>query len=338
MRSRDIPRVTYAVAFLLFATGIGHALVSGEAKILLYGPPGTVRAKQTVRGVDFPCVALPQPRIVSVQPNPKCHGYLMVFVGHSGSSVLHEIITRTFNFTSGGFEPLERFKPNATAAVEKASEIFGRAQKRGIRTGFKIRPWSIMKAPELHRRLVEKYKLCVIAQYRLNTLLKSITSIRERESNQTQFTLMDKSIAPNEQYRVTLNDSSSIRDLIDSVQGDGAIDMITGAAATLEPDGTRIIHCTYEEFMQQPQILIDRIAAGLGEETKQAELEKTRFRKASSFLLSQNVDESTFQLLSSAVPDEMLWMLGDQTLCRTGATRRLSDLPRRASCCSRTMA
>mmetsp|Transcript_1627 Transcript_1627/g.6491 ORF Transcript_1627/g.6491 Transcript_1627/m.6491 type:complete len:433 (+) Transcript_1627:76-1374(+) len=32
MSSLDVPRVTYVVAFLLFATGIGHVLVSGEAK------------------------------------------------------------------------------------------------------------------------------------------------------------------------------------------------------------------------------------------------------------------------------------------------------------------
>ena len=40
--SLDVPRVTYVVAFLLFATAIGHVLVSGEAKShiknLLYSP------------------------------------------------------------------------------------------------------------------------------------------------------------------------------------------------------------------------------------------------------------------------------------------------------------
>lgn len=320
MLSRNELRVTIVVAFLLFATNIGHVLISGEAKSLLrnLSPPITIQANQTVQGVRFPCVALPHRRVDSVQPNRQCQGYLMVFVGHSGSSILDEIITRTFNFTSGGYEPLDPFQWNATAAVENAAYIFERAERRGIRTGFKIRTWSILQEPALHRQLVEKYKLCVIAQYRLNTLLKVITSIRENESNITQFNLMDKSLAPNEQYRVTLNDSSSARDLVYLAQSENHIERVNRAAAILEPNATRIIHCTYEEFTQQPQILIDRIAAGLGEEKKQAELEKTRFRKASPLLVSQNVDESTFQLLVSAVPDEMLWMLGDQSLCRTG--------------------
>ena len=42
MLSLNMPRVTYVVAFLLFATGIGHVLVSGEAsshiKSMLYSP------------------------------------------------------------------------------------------------------------------------------------------------------------------------------------------------------------------------------------------------------------------------------------------------------------
>ena len=41
--SLEIPRTTYVVSFLLFATAIGHVLVSGEAKShirnLIYGPP-----------------------------------------------------------------------------------------------------------------------------------------------------------------------------------------------------------------------------------------------------------------------------------------------------------
>ena len=48
MLSLDVPRVTYVVAFLLFATGIGHALVTGEAKShiknLIYSPPVTTEA------------------------------------------------------------------------------------------------------------------------------------------------------------------------------------------------------------------------------------------------------------------------------------------------------
>ena len=43
MSSLEIPRTTYVVSFLLFATAIGHVLVSGEAKShirnLIYGPP-----------------------------------------------------------------------------------------------------------------------------------------------------------------------------------------------------------------------------------------------------------------------------------------------------------
>ena len=49
MLSLDVPRVTYVVAFLLFATGIGHVLVTGEAsshiKNLLYNPPMTIEAE-----------------------------------------------------------------------------------------------------------------------------------------------------------------------------------------------------------------------------------------------------------------------------------------------------
>lgn len=46
MSSLNAPRVTYVVAFLFYASAIGHVIVSGEAKShikrLLYGPPVTI--------------------------------------------------------------------------------------------------------------------------------------------------------------------------------------------------------------------------------------------------------------------------------------------------------
>ncbi len=51
MLSLDVPRVTLVVAFLLFATAIGHVLVSGEVKSHikrpLYSPPVTIEVDQT---------------------------------------------------------------------------------------------------------------------------------------------------------------------------------------------------------------------------------------------------------------------------------------------------
>ena len=326
MRPTKNNQVTAIFLFLLLATVFRSPYVTGKTRVNKTHDvqPATGAADQMGRSLRFPCVTLPHPREITIDPNRKCKGYLMVFVGHSGSSILEELITRHFNFTSWDYEPLETYRRdgtwNATAAAGRASEIFGNAQRRGIRTGFKIRVWSILKAPKLHRQLVEKYELCVISQYRLNTLLKTITSIREREMNQTQFTLMeDRSNPPDMEYRLSLPDQGSIRAvLIDTALGDTDVEKITSAAAILEPNGTLIIHCTYEEFVQQPQILMDRIAAGLGVDRKQVDLVNPRFRKASPPLVSQNVDEMTFQLLSSAVPDKMLWMLGEQSLCRTG--------------------
>ena len=57
MLSLDIPRTTYVFLLLLFATAIGHVLVSGEAKShiknLLYSPPVTIEADQKVHPTIF---------------------------------------------------------------------------------------------------------------------------------------------------------------------------------------------------------------------------------------------------------------------------------------------
>ena len=52
MSSLDVPRVTYVVAFLLFATGIGHVLVSGEARSHIRNRGFTVQRLHHERWTD----------------------------------------------------------------------------------------------------------------------------------------------------------------------------------------------------------------------------------------------------------------------------------------------
>jgi hypothetical protein len=53
MWSLDIPRTTCVVSLLLFATAIGHVIVSGDShsKNLLYSPPVTIEASGSERNL-----------------------------------------------------------------------------------------------------------------------------------------------------------------------------------------------------------------------------------------------------------------------------------------------
>lgn len=236
----------------------------------------------------------------------------MVFRGHSGSSILDESIYR---YSPGigpspGYEPLEVYSWNGTAAAQAADAIFARARGEGRFVGFKIRTWSISKQPQLHRALVDKYNLCVIANYRLNKLLRHVTNKREFMLNNSQFAIMKKE---NDLSKVRLNTSEIVR-LYSNVLEDESIEDIIRAARMLAND-TDIIHVTYEEFLQRRDFVMQRLLSAMGREAVIPNNNDTHFRKASPVTLAENVDESTFEKLAVLAPAEHHWMLGDQELC-----------------------
>lgn len=99
----------------------------------------------------------------------RASAFMMVFMGHSGSTAILTELHNHSQVLKGYWEPVDHQKEfNATAALEIASDIFERGLRLNLTAGFKIRPAHIVERPDQWRALVKKYGVRIIWQYRNN--------------------------------------------------------------------------------------------------------------------------------------------------------------------------
>lgn len=127
------------------------------------------------------------------RPLPKCASdgeraqtFLMVFMGHSGSTA---ILSELYNHSQvhvGTMEPVDHQEVfNTTEALKRTREIFNYAIRQGRTVGFKIRPNHVLAEPEAWRELVVEYKTRIVWQYRKNIMKAAIGEYSNRYLNDT---------------------------------------------------------------------------------------------------------------------------------------------------------
>lgn len=132
------------------------------------------------------------PRVTAAQgrrmrPMPSCvdgtpaGGFLIVFMGHSGSTALLTEL-RAHSRTQVRNLELVDHQPtfNTTEALQMARAFFSRGIANGLMPGFKIRPAHILNQPEKWRDLVDEFNLRIIWQYRKNLIKGSVGEYKKR--------------------------------------------------------------------------------------------------------------------------------------------------------------
>lgn len=127
------------------------------------------------------------------RPLPECarsdkpaRTFLMVFMGHSGSSALLSELSahsKVYVEIPELVDHQEVF--NTTAALQTTREFFDRGIAKGMIPGYKIRPVHIMNEPEEWRKLVDEYDTRIIWQYRKNFFKAAIGEYKLRFLNDT---------------------------------------------------------------------------------------------------------------------------------------------------------
>ncbi|KAI0561893.1 P-loop containing nucleoside triphosphate hydrolase [Gracilaria domingensis] len=127
------------------------------------------------------------------RPFPECSAtseraksFLIVFMGHSGSSaVLSELRSHSQVYMEIG--ELVDHQPvfNSTAALETTTAFFERGLREGKLPGFKIRPTHILNKPNEFRKLAEKYQTRILWNYRRNLFKASVGEYSHRYLNDT---------------------------------------------------------------------------------------------------------------------------------------------------------
>lgn len=102
--------------------------------------------------------------------------FLMVFMGHSGSSAILSEMGQHKKFWVTVPEPVDHgeYEQNTTLALQYADEYFTNGTMYGKIAGFKMRPFHIMQNPQAWRDLVKKHKTRIIWQFRANVFKQAV--------------------------------------------------------------------------------------------------------------------------------------------------------------------
>lgn len=112
--------------------------------------------------------------------------FLIVFVGHSGSSAITSELRSHPQISVGLMEPVDHADtPNATVALNTTRRLFLDGVWSGKTTGFKIRPTHILAAPEEWAALVQQFDTRIVWQYRKNIFKASIGDYARELLNDT---------------------------------------------------------------------------------------------------------------------------------------------------------
>ena len=127
------------------------------------------------------------------RPLPKCASsnqpaktFIMIFMGHSGSSAILSELRKHSKVHMEVSELVDHQKQfNTTHALIETRNFFDRGLKKGKVSGFKLRPMHILNAPQQWQNLVNHYSTRIIWQYRQNLFKASVGEYATRYLNDT---------------------------------------------------------------------------------------------------------------------------------------------------------
>lgn len=129
----------------------------------------------------------PAPVCRSAPPGSRAGSFLIVFMGHSGSTALLSELGQHSATHVSLPEPVdhEPYQRNTTAALAYTREFFTAGRAKGLVPGFKIRPWHIEQDPDAWRALTEEFDTRLIWNFRVNVLKASVGEYTARYLNDT---------------------------------------------------------------------------------------------------------------------------------------------------------
>lgn len=106
----------------------------------------------------------------------RAQSFLMIFMGHSGSSAIMTELKDHPEVLVNRLEPVDHrdYEGNSTKALEFTRQFFDLGIKQGKVPGFKLRPNHIRRNPAEWAALAREYNTRIIWQYRLNTLKQAV--------------------------------------------------------------------------------------------------------------------------------------------------------------------
>lgn len=184
----------------------------------------------------------------------KAKTFLVVFMGHSGSTAFITELRTHSEFEVDKLEPLEHgeYKGNTELSLKRAEELMESGLAKGKIPGFKIRPFHILNKPEAWRAFVKKYDTRVVWQYRENIMKQAIGEYRHRflndssvvEGLRTNQKPCEK--GSDQKCRIRIDEMKGLHDLMNDLSTSD--ELLTSAARALHK-GEDMLVVKYEDYL-----------------------------------------------------------------------------------------
>lgn len=179
--------------------------------------------------------------------------FMVVFMGHSGSTAYTTELRTHSEFEVELLEPLEHgdYQGNTDLALQKASELMERGIANGKIPGFKIRPFHIQNKPDAWRKFVQKYDTRIIWQYRVNILKQAIGEYRHRFLNDSSVVEgLRKTQKPcegkDQKCRITIKNMRGLHGLMNDLSKSDEL-LTTAARILRRPEDMLVVR--YEDYL-----------------------------------------------------------------------------------------
>lgn len=190
--------------------------------------PGSAAAGGETATSPVPARAVTRPVVPPAAcASGRARGFLLVFMGHSGSSALMSQLAAHSGISIPAAEAVDHgiFRRNSSAALARARHIFSSAAAEGKVGGFKIRPWHIEADPGAWRALAREAGVRLLWNVRGNVVKAAVGEYTAR----------------------VLNDSSAIEGLR---PGTEAKRCSTGAGCTFEVEDMDALYGLMRMFVE----------------------------------------------------------------------------------------
>lgn len=208
--------------------------------------------------------------------------FLIVFMGHSGSTALITSIAQHSATNITSFEPVDHGHyvtgskyEAALRALQYTEALFANGSAMNMMVGFKIRPRHLQLRPSEFSSVIRKYKTRVIWNYRTNIIKQAIGDYAihyKGDHAAYEGVKVDADGNPVKQSSASRARTFKIHDmqvfhqlLKNRVIGD---ESVSRALHQISPDGC-ILPVSYESYLQYPTLTMERIQAFLGLSTSE---------------------------------------------------------------------
>lgn len=255
---------------------------------------------------DSPTPPATQP---SRRRRSRAKSFLVVFMGHSGSTAFTSELRSHPNITVDQMEPLDHgAEENDTdLALQTARALLDTGIARGKIPGFKIRPYHIRQQPGRWRDLAREYDARIFWQYRENVVKQAVGEYRHRVLNDSSVieglrvdqTACEKGSAQRCRFRV--EDMGVMHKLMNQFSLND--ELVSEAVRSLQRDGQTMI-VRYEDYLYERSRTLREAFDFLGVDYSDTEADR---KKASPDSLCDMV--SNFQQLCDTFVQCQMWRL-----------------------------